>query len=220
MAKRCPPGVICIENITILLIIVILCLVSYFVYNSYISNKSNNISSSTNLNTSNQHITREIILNDTVSSGLFPRPNSSYSNIPNDILLNPYTPPYRDDRIFPFNLDPRGNVSIPIQVPINVSTSAVDTAYRQVGILKRMNGQEMLLPLMGRPLFTNRDKWQFYTLSENNIKLPITFKQKSCTSEYGCDNIYTGDTVYVDGIDAVFKATMYDNAVYKYIPFL
>ncbi len=204
MPKRCPPGVICIENITIVVISIIL-FVSIFYYTSNLAKRSN---------VSQVETKREIVIDETNRSGLFSRPNYSYSNIPNDILLNPYTPPYRDDRVFPFNLDPRGGI------PINISTSAVDTTYRQVGILKRVNGPEMLLPLMGRPLFTNRDKWQFYTLNENNIKLPVTFKQKSCTSEYGCDNIYTGDSVYVDGIDAVFKATMYDSAVYKYIPFV
>lgn len=218
MAKRCPPGVICIENITITIIILFILGASLFYFKSQNSSTKSN---ETQQPQSPEKITREIIINDGgISSGLFPRPNYSYSNMPNDILLNPYAPPYRDDRIFPFNVDPRGAIPIPIQVPINISTSAVDTTYRQVGILKRVNGQETLLPLMGRPLFTNRDKWQFYTLNENNIKLPVTFKQRSCTSEYGCDNIYTGDSVYVDGIDAVFKATMYDNAVYKYIPFI
>lgn len=204
MPKRCPPGVICIENVTIS-IIVLLLFVSIFYYTSNLANNSNQSRTETK---------REIVIDEINRPGLFSRPNYSYSNISNDILLNPYTPPYRDDRAFPFNLDPRG------AIPINISTSAVDTTYRQVGILKRVNGPEMLLPLMGRPLFTNRDKWQFYTLNENNIKLPVTFKQKSCTSEYGCDNVYTGDSVYVDGIDAVFKATMYDSAVYKYIPFV
>lgn len=207
MAKRCPPGVICFENVTII-ILVIFILIAFYYYSTRVSNISN---------VSEREQRREIIVNEHNNSlGLFSRPNYSFSNIPNDILLNPYAPPYRDDRVFPFNLDPRGTVPI----PINISTSAVDTTYRQVGILKRVNGGEMLLPLMGRPLFTNRDKWQFYTLNENNIKLPVTFKQKSCTSEYGCDNIYSGDNVYVDGIDAVFKATMYDNAIYKYIPFV
>lgn len=210
MPKRCPPGVICFENITIVIIIFITIFAVYY-YNSIWKIQSSN-------RPIPQISTREIIVNETIDRpfGLFSRPNYSYSNIPNDVLLNPYTAPYRDDRVFPFNLDPRGA----IPVPINISTSAIDTTYRQVGILKRVNGAEMLLPLMGRPLFTNRDKWQFYTLNENNIKLPVTFKQKSCTSEYGCDNIYTGDSVYVDGIDAVFKATMYDNAIYKYIPFV
>ena len=211
--KRCPPGVICIENVTIFLVILGICVISYLYIKH--SEQTNQLTNASSIIPPNEKITREIIIND--SRGIYPLANYSYSNMPNDIFLNPYAPPYRDDRIFPFNLDPRGDIPI---VPINIATSSIDTTYRQVGILKRLNGKETLLPLMGRPLFTNRDKWQFYTLNEHNIKLPVSFKQKSCTSEYGCDNIYTGDSVYVDGIDAIFKATMYDNAVYKYIPFV
>ena len=60
-------------------------------------------------------------------------------NIPNDVLLNPYQPPLKDQRIFRTDSsDPRG-------VPINVSTRAVDAEYRQVGILTRMNYPEMIL---------------------------------------------------------------------------
>jgi hypothetical protein len=91
--------------------------------------------------------------------------------------------------------------------------------YRQVGLLTRVNGKETILPLMGRPLQKNRDKWQFYTMSDknNSVKLPISFKKKSCTSEYGCDNIYNGDTVYVEGYKDAFRATIYDNAVMEYL---
>ena len=32
------------------------------------------------------------------------------------------------------------------------------------------------------------------TDKNNMIKLPVSHKSKSCTSEYGCDNIYNGDT--------------------------
>jgi hypothetical protein len=132
--------------------------------------------------------------------------------VENDVLMNPYAAPLRDDRII--TSDIRGGV------PINVSTRAVDADYRQIGILTRQNGQESILPLMGRPLFTNRDKWQFYTLNDRNIKLPLVNKGKSCTNEYGCDNLYNGDSVYVEGINDAFKVTVYDNAVMKYIPFV
>jgi hypothetical protein len=75
---------------------------------------------------------------------------------------------------------------------------------------------------MGKPLFTNRDKWNFYTMNDKNnmIKLPLSNKGKSCTNEYGCDNIYNGDTVYVEGYNNSFTATVYDNQVMQYIPFL
>ena len=80
----------------------------------------------------------------------------------------------------------------------------------------------MILPLMGRSLITNRDKWQFYTMSDtnNSVKLPVSNRGKSCTNEYGCDNIYNGDTVYVEGYNDAFKATVYENNNIRYIPYL
>lgn len=133
-----------------------------------------------------------------------------------DVLMNPYQAPLRDDRVFN-NIrgrDPRG-------MPVNVPTQSVDTNYRQIGILTRINGPETILPLMGRPLFTNRDKWNFYTMSDKNnmIKLPIVNRGKSCTGEYGCDNLQNGDTVYVEGYNDAFKVTSYDNNQMRYIPY-
>ena len=111
-------------------------------------------------------------------------------------------------------------------VRVNVPTRSVDTTYRQVGILTRNGGgsvpssQETILPLIGRPLFTNRDKWQFYTLSDKNnaIKLPITVNGKSGTNEYGCNNVSTGDIVYVEGYNDSFRVTAYDSASLRYLP--
>jgi hypothetical protein len=229
MSKRCPPGVICIENVTIVVLFLIILLLIYYFFrnNGNVNDNDSRDKSKSNLSL-NSNSTQEIIVRDEriggtgvgMGMGMFPYSYNSFSNFPNDIYLNPYTAPLRDDRYFPMPIDPRGMIPIPINVSTQGMGVGVDSSYRQVGILKRMNGNETILPLMGRPLFTNRDKWQFYTMNENNIKLPITHKQKSCTSEYGCDNIYNGDTVYVDGIDAAFKATVYDNAVFKYIPFL
>ena len=102
-------------------------------------------------------------------------------------------------------------------MPINVPTQSIETSYRQVGILT--NGNH-ILPLMGRPLFTNRDKWNFYTMTDksNMIKLPIVYKGKNCTGEYGCQNVYSNDEVHVEGYNDTFKVTMYENDTLRYIP--
>jgi hypothetical protein len=205
MSKRCPPGVICIENITILLILIFIAAAILYLRSQSQSVEKQNITP----------ITERVIIKKP-HSGIFPRPSYSFTNIPSDVLMNPYAAPLRNDNYFPGSSgDPRG-------VPINIQTSSIDTAYRQIGILTRENGSEMILPLMGRPLFRNRDKWNFYTMSDKNnmIKLPISYKGKSCTNEYGCDNLYNGDVVYVEGYDGTFKVTVYDNQQMQYIPFV
>jgi len=107
-------------------------------------------------------------------------------------------------------------------MPINQNTQGFETSFSQMGLLTRQNGTETILPLMGKQVLSNRDKWQFYTMSDknNSIRLPITFNGKSCTSEYGCDNLYNGDTVYVEGYNDAFQITMYENNSIKYIPVL
>ncbi len=199
MAKRCPPGVICIENITITIIILFLIGIIIFLnYKGYII----------------PSVKEKIIIKEKDNLGLYARPSYSFSNISSDVLLNPYEAPLKDDRIINTN-DPRG-------IPINIPTQSVDTNYRQVGILTREYGGETILPLMGKPLMTNRDKWNYYTMSDKNnmVKLPISSKGRSCTNEYGCDSLYNGDSVFVEGYNDAFKVTMYDNQVMRYIPYL
>ncbi len=190
MSNRCPPGVICIENATILFIVIIIIIIlAYLLINK----------------------------KDTT---IFQMPQAPVYTPPPiqplpDVLLNPYEPPLRDDRLFLNSGRPGG-------IPINIPTQGPPTVYRQVGILTRLNGPELILPLMGRPVIANRDKWNFYTMKDGNqmIKLPITNKGKSCTNDYGCDNLYNGDTVYVEGYNDAFKVTSYDNQTMHYIPYL
>ena len=140
-----------------------------------------------------------------------------------DVLRNPYEPPLSDNS--PFSPQTIGRVP----VPINVSTNP---SYRQVGILtphshshSHSHGKEnknRIIPLMGRPLFVSRNKWQYYTMTDktNSIKLPILYKGKSCTNEYGCDELLGGEHVYVEGYGEAFNVTKYDNDTVRYIPFL
>ena len=155
---KCPPGVFCIENMTLLFIVIIILLL---ILGFYYLNRDQ-------LTT----IVKNTVIQNrpTEQNGLFPRASYSFSNVENDVLLNPYEAPLRDNRLFP-------NLNIfSSRMPINIPTQSFDTSYRQIGILTQIGGnKEMILPLMGRPLITNRDKWNFYTMSDRNsmIKLPI-----------------------------------------------
>jgi hypothetical protein len=193
--QKCLPNMFCIKNTTIALVMILGALISYIIYSKYSSSGGTSMSSTA-----------------TTTTKAAASMGTPFYVVPiPDVLENPYIPPLRDDRYH--------DAVIPI--PINVRTQGppVNVNYRQVGLLTRVNGKETMLPLMGRPLQKNRDKWQFYTMSDknNSVKLPISFRKKSCTSEYGCDNIYNGDTVYVEGYKDAFQATIYDNAVMEYL---
>lgn len=212
MPKKCPPGVICIENVTMFFLIIIILVIVYLIYISFIKRENK------------QKVVVNVEKQNDPSYIISQQPNYPYNNIPvNDVLMNPYVPPLRDERYFIPEIVPvrRG------MVPINVSTNpgAVDTNYRQMGILTPIHNnskKDKILPLMGRPLLVNRDKWQYYTMSDqnNSVKLPIIYKGRSCTNEYGCDQLYNGDRVYVEGYNQAFKITIYENDVIKYIPYL
>jgi hypothetical protein len=109
-------------------------------------------------------------------------------------------------------------------IPVNIETRGTGSNYQQIGILtqNKNNGLDnLILPLMGRRTQAGRDKWQFYSTSNTghlSSKLPISINGKSCTSEYGCDDIYNGDTVYVEGYNDIFNVTKYENDTLRYIP--
>jgi len=54
----------------------------------------------------------------------------------------------------------------------------------------------------------------------NSVKLPISKNGRSCTNEYGCDNLSNGDTVYVEGYNDAFTVTLYDDYLPRYIPYV
>lgn len=106
-------------------------------------------------------------------------------------------------------------------IPINIRTSgSYNNNYTQVGFLS--NAKDAIIPLHGRMIMPNRNKWQYYTMSDryHTIRLPITVGGKNASSEYGCDEVNNGDTVYVEGYNVPFKVTLYERDHYQYIPYL
>jgi hypothetical protein len=207
MARKCPPGVFCITNVSLGLFIIVVGMLSYTAYQQL----KRDVSSSSQ----KENI---VIVNEKSSNPFYTNPNYVFSQESRDTYLNPYAPPLRVNPFFPnvVRRDIRGHV------PINVPTSHYDMAYRQVGILTRSHGKETILALFGRPLHANRNKWQYYTMTDknNSIKLPVNKGGKHCTDTYGCDEIYSGDSIFVDGYNDAFKATIYDSLEPRYIPYL
>ena len=226
---KCPPGVFCIENITFTLLIILFIVLGVIIYNIVYKKhyQERNSSIERNRITHIQHQVQQ-------QSPYFSNPNSIMSNKPNDILLNPYAPPLKDNRFIPeqsYTTSPSvvvvggggfgGDIRGPVNIPINVKTQGGSVDYRQVGLLTRNDGSETILPLFGRPLYNNRNKWQYYATTQNNtmIKLPLSKNGRSATNEYGCDEIFSGDTLYVEGYKDAFNATIYETNQPSYIPY-
>jgi hypothetical protein len=219
MPRKCPPGVFCIENVTIVFICVLFVIVALVFY--YMNRRSG----------SGSGYDKNIIIN-TQPPFLPLRQKKGYGS---DVFFDIYKAPLRDDRCFtgggsdilrenPFMMSPYYSSGGGGGVPINIPTQECgDSNYRQVGILTRSSGNkhnDTILPLMGRPIFPRRDKWNFYTLNDKNnmIKLPVRVKGRSGTIEQGCDNVYSGDTIFVEGYNEPFVVTMYDNNTLRYLP--
>ena len=234
MVRKCPPGVFCFENITLVVVAVIMLTLGIYAHSRFFGGGGHGPHHGGHGHHGHGGVLLESTdpLSNSLDFGIG-GPSSSQ-----DVLLNPYVPPLRDNSVGATrpNYDIRGGVETihyggmdgggggASGVRVNVPTRSVDTTYRQVGILTRSGSgasQETILPLIGRPLFTNRDKWQFYSLSDKNnaIKLPVIINGKSGTGEYGCNNVSTGDTIYVEGYNDAFRVTAYDSASLRYLPF-
>jgi len=191
MGKKCIPGFYCVENMTLFLFFVLLLLIFLFGFQLFRINNAN----ANNLTTNNT--SKYIVYNSNPILGIENQNQNQNQNQTNDPLSNPYVPPLRN----------------------NITRSS-ETNYKQIGILTRNNE---ILPLMGKRKMTSRYKWQYYTIiggGNGNLqtKLPVSVNGKSCTGEYGCDEIYNNDTVYVEGYKDIFVATIYENNTYEYIP--
>ena len=198
MRNKCKSGFICVQNISIIIFLIIFFSIGYLYYKSLHN--------------------QLIIVNDDLKKKIPQQINiNNYSDYAS-AYENPYIPPFRNDGYLV-------SASVPV-VPINVSTNvgAVSANFRQLGILTPVSqtSKDNILPLMGRPLFTSRSKFQYYTVSNQNnqVKLPVSVKGKSGLDEYGVDEVFDGDTIYIEGYEDVFKVTKYDNGTMRYLPFL
>ena len=183
MSKKCPPGVICFENMTFLFLVLIVAYILYQVV--YIPHVKNTLTT-------------------TLTSGISNEVSKYTYSYPQILISTKSEPSY----------------SIPNNGPITVNTQRMELHYRQVGILTRQHHKEVILPLYGRMVNTSRTKWQYYTMndSNNHVRLPIHVNGKSANDEYGVDELYNGDTVYVQGYEDIFRVTIYENNRFTYTP--
>jgi hypothetical protein len=114
-------------------------------------------------------------------------------------------------------------------IRINIRTRGEAGKYQQVGVLSSANvsvasedgdTNTRILPLFGRETYPGSNKWNYYTSTDGYhlVSLPVMYKNKDCMEEYGCDEIYDGDTVFIKQYNSNYTVDMYNNGSLRYLP--
>lgn len=192
MSKRCIPGVVCLENMTLAILFFLFVVLGYLYYVFLVK------------------VSNRPIYVPNMGPILNPNPNIVLNSGTPNIMMDPNMPPLKTD-----------GYSYGSGVPVNIETRGLSQSYSQMGILTRSNdmilplmGRRLMTGVDKWQYYTISNTGAI------NTKLPISLRGKKCSSEYGCDCLMDGDVVYVDGYQDTFRVTLYETAKFQYIPYI
>ena len=243
--KVCPVGLICFD--TKYIIILFLSIIAFFVYYIHSENNKKNILISNFENDYNTTPKPQTKVNNKVykeeqeeeeeeievkpqRKRIIVHNQESYLvNKDYERVINPLLPPERRNHY----IDPHSMVMATPGVPINIPTRGHTGGVQQVGALYKQNlsddssnignnNEPVILPLFGRETYNGSNKWMYYTTTDKNnqVKIPISNKSRECNSEYGCEELYDGDTVSIPAYNGDFKVNKYEFDKPRYIPYI
>jgi hypothetical protein len=190
MAKKCIPGVFCIENMTlgILMILFIVLAYMYYIFIVKVSEKND----------------KQIV----IYQNMLPPQSSPVVSRPN-VILDSYGPPLINPNPvgIPVNIETRGLNTDYTQMGILTRGNGSD-------MILPLMGRRLMSGLDKWQYYT------ISNTGNMNTKLPISVKGRSCSGEYGCDSIVNGDMVYVEGYNDMFRVTIYESGKFNYIPYI
>jgi hypothetical protein len=216
-AAVCPPGVWCMDSGMMILAFVLIGVLVFIGFQIYRQQA---------IQTQAQAQAQAVPMKPTVVVVSTPTP--TVVQTPSDPRFNPLSP----ERSYTGPPDLRGFPSPPFPagmgaIPINQMTRGVPEQYQQVGVLTAPGGTDTsatptrtILPLFGRKLVTNRDRWNYYTRTDgmNPVQVPLEYKRRKCDDDVGCDEIMEGDAVSVPIMGQSYVANVYRYAVPRYLP--
>jgi hypothetical protein len=210
----CPAGFFCLDKNTLILVLVSLIILVVFYINKN-NDKFHILEKS--LDTNKQEIENKIVdyksqINNLTNENI----NLERRHIidkDQQRIYNPLMPPERSS---PYRISSTG-------VAINIPTRGHSTGYQQVGALIQEDGSgnnQKILPLYGEQTYPGSRQWKYYTGSDGyqSIKLPVINNGKDCQDTYGCQEIYDGNVVNINGHDSGFKANIYKLDAPRYLP--
>ena len=84
--------------------------------------------------------------------------------------------------------------------------------YQQVGLLL---GRNETLPLYGKPSYAYNSRWNYYTTTPGQqiYPLPVTYENRDCTEDIGCNEMYDNQIVNIVGRDEPFTTKIYRTVI-------
>ena len=199
----CPKGKICFKNATFYLGIFFACLSGLYLFNYAKRNLNLGLGQNQNYKQSHNYSIPNFNI---IQPPSYDKPSNIFydSRRNRDTLRDPYAPPLQSR----LNYNPNSN-----------------TNFSQIGLLTAVdNGTNSSgpIPLMGKPINSNRNKWQYYSMSDqfNRMKLPVKINGKKGMTEYGINEVVNGDNVFIDGLNSTYKVSLYENDNIPYDPFV
>lgn len=173
--------------IIFLLIAILLSVLSYLVYKVYKDSSIDKPSSEPKI---------YIIKSDNVRS------NAPLN--PNDNRYPSMSPTIIGDSLVPINIRTRNGGSGPPQ-------------YENLGNLYNDDGK--ILKLYGRRIYRGSPNYNYYALdgSFSVNRLSVINGSKDCGKEYGCGEVYDGDSIYIEELKKNFTVKLFDDMKYRYL---
>lgn len=218
----CPPGFHCMDTSTVLvyaLVVVALCAIGIFIAKQYGYFATMAIESK-QMQQAQQYAQQQAQQQPTV---VVVQTKGPELQMPADPRFNPGPP----ERVYRTTPDLRGFPQNAGTTSINVPTGGYPDTFQQMGVLTTPGGTETsgtptrtILPLFGRKLATNRDRWNYYTRTDgiNPVQVPLQFKRRNCDDDLGCEEINDGDSIGVPIMGQSFVANIYRQSTPRYIP--
>ena len=120
------------------------------------------------------------------------------------------------DWMAPPELHPRGGIAT---IPINIPTQGIPESFQSMGNISVGDGK--MLPLYGRRTMRgSSDRWNYYTRTDTYtpVPLPIRYKNRDCMDDIGCPELYSGETVHLEGTGEHGAVRIFRFDGPKYIP--
>jgi hypothetical protein len=108
-------------------------------------------------------------------------------------------------------------VELPQRVQLDSNTGVAPVSYRLIGYLvsttndavPRVDGGR--LPLYGQASLTRKARWNYYTMMDGGLKVPVTHQSRDCMDEVGCDELSDGDTVSIADEEGGWRVKLYSS---------